>query len=108
MRALRILPLLVVLLFLVYLGVSFVEANQTQVSLSLGSYQTKPTRLGFVVMSSVLVGIFIGAVLAAAQIFLLSLQNRALRKRVSKNSVGITTPKPFGSENDPGRDTFVP
>ncbi len=87
MKALKVIPLLVVLLFLVYLGVLFVEANQTQVVITLGTHQTQPTRLGFVVMTSVLIGIFVGAFLASAQVVLLFLQNRSLRKRVGRGAV---------------------
>jgi preprotein translocase subunit SecY len=87
LRALKIIPLLVVLLFLVYLGVLFVEANQTEVTITLGSHKTQPTRLGFVVMTSVLIGIFAGAFLASAQVVLLFLQNRSLRKRVGRGAV---------------------
>ncbi len=90
MRALRIIPLLVVLLFLVYLGVCFVEANQQAVTLSLGGYQTQPTRLGFVVMTSVLAGICVGAVLAVFQIALLAFQNRSLRKKLNKSEQHVS------------------
>lgn len=89
MRALKIIPLLVILLLLVYFGVLFVEANPEQVILTLGTHQTNPTRLGFVVMTSVLLGILAGAVLAVGQVVLLSLQNRSLRKRIRHDVVEI-------------------
>lgn len=82
MRALRIIPFMVALLVLVYFGVFFVEANQEMVSVTLGSYVTKPTRLGFVIMTSSLLGLLVGGGLAATQILFLSLQNRALKKRL--------------------------
>ncbi len=82
MKGLRIIPLLVILLVLVYFGVMFVEANQTLVTVSIWGKQTTPTRLGFVVMTSVLIGIFVGAALATAQVLLLFFQNRSLRKKL--------------------------
>ncbi len=110
MKGLRIIPLLAVLLFLVYLGVLFVEANQEQVILSLGTYQTQPTRLGFVVMTSVLLGVFLGALLASAQVVLLFLTNRSLRKRVARSESTMETrtgPSPSDTI-DAGRDTLLP
>lgn len=86
MKALRIIPFMVVLLVLVYFGVFFVEANQELVIVTLGSYVTKPTRLGFVVMTSTLLGLLMGGGLAAAQIIFLSLQNRSLKKRLAANT----------------------
>ncbi len=82
MRGLRIIPFLVVLLVLVYYGVGFVEANSEQVVLTIGPWSTAPTRLGFVVMTSTLLGVLVGATLASTQVVILYFQNRSLRKRV--------------------------
>ena len=91
MKGLRIIPILVILMVLVYLGVGFVEANQENVILTIGSHVTEPTRLGFVVMTSVLLGIILGAALASAQVFLLFFQNRSLRKQISRTDVTAET-----------------
>jgi hypothetical protein len=105
MKPFRIIPLLVVLLILVYLGVMFVEANQEQVILTIGTHQTNPTRLGFVVMTSVLLGIFAGAILATGQIALLFFQNRSLRKRINRTESIEVTPLPDPEKTD---DPFNP
>lgn len=110
MRSLRVIPFLAALLFLVYLGVMFVEANQEQVILTLGTYQTQPTRLGFVVMTSVLLGVFVGALLASAQVVLLFMTNRSLRKRMARSESTLETQTASlpPEEIDAGRDTLLP
>jgi hypothetical protein len=92
LKALRIIPFLVVLLVLVYFGVLFVEANQEMVVVTLGSYVTKPTRLGFVVMTSALLGLVLGGTLAVIQIIFLTLENRSLRKRLAAPSKMMDKP----------------
>ncbi|MBY0370125.1 LapA family protein [bacterium] len=86
MKALKIIPFLIIVLLLVYFGLLFVENNQDPVSLHFGARTTPSARLGFVVMTSVLVGIILGISLAAAQVGLLLFQNRSLRKRLGGNT----------------------
>jgi len=82
MKALRIIPFFVVALLLSYFGLLFVEGNPTRVTLNFGSTQSPEARLGFVVMTSVLIGMILGVTLAAAQMSVLLFQNRSLRKRL--------------------------
>jgi uncharacterized integral membrane protein len=92
MKALRIIPVLLVLLVCVYLGVLFVEANQQSVVVALGNYRSEPTRMGFVIMTSALIGLLIGAALASVQSFFLYFQNRTLKRKLAQLQSRPTSP----------------
>jgi|GEM_PF-2905165 len=84
MRGLKTIGVFIALIGLTYLGVTFVEANREEVILEIGKYRHGPSALGFVVMSSVLIGLVLGALLGSFEILSLLMQNQALKKRLRK------------------------
>ena len=56
MKALKIIPVFVVLIVSTYGGMLFVEANRSEVVIQFGSYQSPAAALGFVVLTSILIG----------------------------------------------------
>ncbi len=83
MKGLKIIPMFLGLMVLTYLGMQFVEANHDDVSISLGSYyQSLPMPLGFVVLTSILIGMIVCGVLCAVELLALYVHNRRLRRRV--------------------------
>lgn len=84
MRGLKIIAVFVLLIGFTYLGVLFVEANREEVVLEIGKHRTGPTALGFVVMSSTLIGLVMGALLGSFEILSLLLQNQGLKKKLRR------------------------
>jgi uncharacterized integral membrane protein len=84
MRGLKLIAVFILLIGFTYLGVVFVEANREEVILEIGKYRTNPSALGFVVMSSTLIGLVLGALLGSFEILSLLMQNQNLKKRLRK------------------------
>jgi len=82
MRGLKIIPLFLGLMVLVFVGMRFVDANRDEVVVSFASRQTPPTALGFVVLTSCLAGMLICGVLCSFEILALYVQNRKLRRKL--------------------------
>jgi uncharacterized integral membrane protein len=92
MKGLKIIPLFVGLILLSYLGVSFVEANRTEVVIAFGNYQWPPTAVGFVVLTSALCGMILSGALCSIEILALFLRLSRLRRRLSLFEEGKLRP----------------
>lgn len=97
MRGLRIIPMFIGLIILSYFGMWFVELNRNEVVLNIGSHQTNPTALGFVVLTAVLIGMVVSGLFCSIEIFALYMQNRRLKRK-------LPTTKPNSPENEPALD----
>jgi uncharacterized integral membrane protein len=93
MKGLRIIPLFVGLILFSYLGVLFVEANRTEVVIAFGTHQTNPTAVGFVVLTSVLVGMILSGTLCAVEILALYIRLGRARRRLTLYEEGKLKPK---------------
>lgn len=81
MKALRIIPVFVLLIVSTYVGMLFVEANRQEVVISFGNYQSPATALGFVVLTSILIGMCISGLLCSIELFALYVQFKRLKRR---------------------------
>lgn len=114
MRGIKIIASFLALLGLAYLGVLFVEDNREEVILTIWTFKTKSMALGFLVMSTTLIGIVIGAGLGAIEIFTLILKNRRLSARLCQLEAYQAdplspAPQPFESQtgsHDTQHDTL--
>ncbi len=86
MKGLRLIPLFLLLIILVYFGMLFVEANRQEVSITFGSYQGHSMALGFVVLTSVLVGMLISGGLCTLEFIALYIKIRGLRRKLAAKS----------------------
>ncbi|MBI1861276.1 MAG: LapA family protein [Deltaproteobacteria bacterium] len=86
MKALKIIPIFIILIGSTYIGMLFVEANRTEVVINFGHYQSPGTALGFVVLTSVLIGMCVAGCLCSIEIFALYMQYNKI-KRQSRDSV---------------------
>lgn len=83
MKGLRIIPMFIVLMALSYVGILFVESNHDDVAIAFGSYyQSQPIPLGFVVLTSILIGMVICGALCSVELLSLYVQNRSLKRRL--------------------------
>lgn len=72
------------LMVLTYVGMLFVEANHDDVVIAFGNvYQSAPIPLGFIVLTSVLIGMVVCGVLCSVEILALYMQNRLLKRRLA-------------------------
>ena len=78
MKGLKLIPLTAILVGLTYLGVWFVNANPTEVVIKLGMHETPPTPQGFVVLTSILLGMVIAGVFCSIELLALYMQNKKL------------------------------
>ena len=83
MKGLKIIPMFLVLIILSYVGMLFVEANRDEVAIHFGSYISPPMALGFVVLTSVLLGMVFAGLLCIVELGALYLQNKGLRRKLS-------------------------
>lgn len=83
MKGLKLIPLFLVLMILVFIGMKFVDANREDVIINFGNYQSLPTSQGFVVLTSVLVGMVVCGTLCSVEILALYVQNRKLRRKLA-------------------------
>jgi xanthine/uracil/vitamin C permease (AzgA family) len=105
MNKLRLVPTFIILLFLSYLGVSFVEANREQVIVTLGRYQSQPTTLGFVLITCFILGMLIGTFLWSIEVFTLWYRLRGLKQRVKNlESTSYSSIDATPVEEDPHKE----
>src|SRR4051812_885675 len=105
MSGLKIIPLILALVGLTYVGTYFIEANRLEVVVNIGKIQTPPAALGFVLLSAVMVGMVISGLMCSMEILALYVQNKRLRRKLPpkktlpKASVPVDAPKepPAGS-----------
>jgi uncharacterized integral membrane protein len=92
-----------VLIFLSYLGIMFVEANRTEVVIRFLNYESAPWALGFIVLTSTLIGMVIAGCLCSVELLFLYVQNRRLRRKL----LTLKPPTPQVTSSDlhpsPGR-----
>lgn len=91
MKGLKIIPMFAVLLLLSYVGVIFVRHNPEDVVVRFGNLETPSTALGFVILTSVLVGMIFAGALCSVELMVLYLQNQKMRRKLFPH-----TPKPTG------------
>ncbi len=82
MKGLRIIPVFLFLIICTYGGTLFVKANGDEVIINLGSYVSPPTAIGFVVLTSMLIGMILCGFFCSAEIMSLYMQNRRLKRRL--------------------------
>ncbi len=82
MKGLKIIPMFLILIVLSYFGIWFVEANRTEIVIHLGQREIPPTAIGFVVLTSILIGMVIAGFLCSIELLALYMQNRKLKRRV--------------------------
>lgn len=87
MKALRIIPVFILLIVLTYVGVLFVEANRQEVVISFGTVQSPPTALGFVVLTSALLGMCLSGVLCSIELFALFIQFKRLKRKMHAHQI---------------------
>lgn len=84
MKGLKVIPLFLLLIVFTYFGMLFVEANRSEVTIQFGNYQSPPTALGFVVLTSALMGMIIAGILCGIELLALHMHNRRLMRRLSQ------------------------
>ena len=84
MKGLKIIPMFMVMIVLCYFGVLFVQANSEQVALTFGAFQTPSVPLGFAVLTAILAGMIVAGFLSILELVILFMENKQLRKRLSK------------------------
>jgi uncharacterized integral membrane protein len=91
-KALKIIPLFVLLIFFTYLGMLFVEANRQEVVIEFFHLQSPPAALGFVVLTSVLIGMCLAGALCSVELLALYVQYKKIQR------LGHRETKPEASE----------
>jgi len=86
MKGLKIIPFVLIVIGLSFLGAFFIERNPDLVSVNFIRAQTPPMKLGFIVLTSFFVGMSFSALLCSVELFTLYFQNRRLKRRLA--SVG--------------------
>ena len=82
MKGLKIIPMFAGLLFLSYLGVMFVRENPEEVLVQFWGWQSSSTALGFVILTSALVGMIVSGLLCSVELLVLYMQNQKLKRMV--------------------------
>lgn len=82
MSGLKIIPAFLILIVFTYLGLQFVEANREEVVISLGDWNSSPAAIGFVILTSALIGMLFCGALCSIEILGLYVQNRRLRRKL--------------------------
>ena len=88
MKGLKIIPLFLALMVLVFLGMKFVDANRDEVVVVFAHLQSPPTPLGFVILTSTLLGMVVCGALCTIELLALYVQNRKLRARLAQMTQG--------------------
>ena len=86
MKGLKIIPLFLGLMILVFMGMKFVDANRDEVVVVFGKLQSPPTALGFVILTSALLGMVVFGSLCTIELLALYVQNRKLCSRLAQLS----------------------
>jgi uncharacterized integral membrane protein len=81
-KGLKIIPAFLVLIFFSYLGLMFVEANREEVVIHFANSQSVATPLGFVILTSVLIGMVFAGCLCSVEMLFLYIQNRRLKRKL--------------------------
>lgn len=84
MAGLKITGAFLILIACTYLGVLFVESNHEEIILAIGTYQTQPMSLGLAILTSLVLGVFLGTAFAGFEIFSLWMKNRSLKKKLKE------------------------
>ncbi|NBX76950.1 MAG: LapA family protein [Proteobacteria bacterium] len=84
MTGLKIIPSFFLLMVLTYFGIQFVEANRDEVMVTLGSWQSRPMALGFVVITSFFVGMVFSAALSISEVLRLHLNNHRMKRKLAE------------------------
>jgi|LakMenEpi03Aug12_release.lakeMendotaPanAssembly.Ray.scaffolds.fasta_scaffold183307_3 hypothetical protein len=82
MTGLKIIPIFFLLMVLTYMGIQFVEANRDEVVVTVGNWQSSPTSLGFVVITSCFCGMVFSAAISLAELLRLYVQNHRLKRKI--------------------------
>ena len=114
MKGFKFIALFSALILLSYFGVLFVEANREEVIIAFGRYRTAPAALGFVVMTSVLIGMVLGALLCSLEILYLFFRSQSLQRKLNKyektQAKAAATQASSGStgtESGPAKPSFL-
>lgn len=83
MKGIRVIPAFILLILLSYLGMIFVEQNRQMVVIAFGKWHSESIALGFVVLTSILVGMVLCGTLCTIEMLTLYIQNKSLRRRLS-------------------------
>lgn len=99
MTGLKIIPAFFLLMVLTYFGIQFVEANRDEVMVTLGSWQSRPLAVGFVVITSFFLGMVFSAALSISEILRLHLHNHRMKRKIAElqnftNSTAAGSPAP--------------
>lgn len=110
MTGLKIIPAFFLLMVLTYFGIQFVEANRDEVMVTLGSWQSRPLALGFVVITSFFVGMVFSAALSISEVLRLHLNNHRMKRKIAElqnfaqsASAGAPAPADISSAKPTGR-----
>ena len=82
MKGLKIIPMFLVLMIMTYGGMLFVQANNTEVVVKLGHYESQPVATGFVVLTSVFIGMLLCGALCSIELLALYMQNKRLKRKL--------------------------
>lgn len=82
MKGLKIIPMFLVLIFFSFVGALFVENNPDTVSIHFFRYVTPPTKVGLVVLCSMMVGMVAAGLLCSVEMLALYMQNKKLRRKL--------------------------
>lgn len=103
MKSLKLIPIFFLLLILTYFGVQFVEANREEVYVNLGSWQSRPMSLGFVILTSFFFGSLFSAILSATEILRLYVEASRLKRKNQELSIAFSK----SSESEAGSSTSI-
>lgn len=85
MRGLKIIPLFLVLIVMSYIGVIFVQNNPDEsVIRFFNQYESPPLPLGFIILTSALVGMLAAGILCVLELVVLYLQNKSLKRKLDE------------------------
>ncbi|MCB0417765.1 MAG: LapA family protein [Bdellovibrionales bacterium] len=85
MRGLKIIPLFLVLIVFSYIGVIFVQNNPDEMVIRFfNHYESPPLALGFIILTSALVGMVVAGILCVLELVVLYLQNKSLRRKLEE------------------------
>ncbi len=101
MKGLKIIPFFLILILLTYMGMLFVEANREEVMIQFGRFQSPPAALGFVVLTSMLIGMVVAGLLCSIELMALYMQNRLLKRRIPRTTTEITPDDSLELEDTP-------
>lgn len=93
MKAMKLIIVFFIFMFLTYCGVLFVNANKQEVVVKFMGYESQQVAVGLVVLTSVLIGMISCAILCSIELISLYMQRSSLRKKVETMSrVRIESP----------------